>query len=749
MPPLPGRLRRFEGILVFASYLAVFAALCAPWLRVVSSAIPVAGAPGDTRLVAWILWWVAHSLAGDPTRLFDAPINHPVAGQLSGSEHFLTAQVVFFPVYAATGNIVLGLNAALFLAHPLTALAMNRLLRALGFGALVAWTVALGFALGAVQVPAEVHNLQVFGVFPAVVALALRRLRERPDALRAFAFATCWLLAIFASYYTAAIVLVVFLVWATAELARPLPKRGRFLWTAAGIVGVAMLLLALFSLPYLSRNEVGAPSAEIDRQLRFGAALNALALLQRPAHFLGAVSLGLAAIGIAGLFDRRWRWVSCVGLLLVAASVLIIGGGAEVLDAAGSGTLANLLTLPLRFFRNVVRLAVIASFGLALLGAVALQIARRHLPRPLGIALVAVVALAIVYERGPKLLPSALDSPAALSRDAPIYVRVKHITSRRGRGPLLELPLGFEGFPLQADAMLGSVWHALPLVTGFTGYHPRQRRLIDETIQRLPSPQALQDLVDMTQLRWILLRPGEFWISPATRARFARSLLRIPGVGPEHRIGKWSLIPIEGKIVHRDWFEAIARGTGPDRSLLGTPLGDVAAERTASRIELRGDATAAIHAEVGTALAVPLRVVNRGETTWPVVRDGKEALPGGMSVRARWHPLDPRPGAGPSDVRAFPLPRDLLPGEAAAFAVHVPPPAVPGTYALELSLEQVERAVLPRDANPPLALRVAVGGAKATAPPAANEGAVTSPDPTSPATPLPGEKRAVPSPGAA
>lgn len=699
------RSARGAGALVFASYLAVFAALCAPWLQAARHAIPSAGSPADVRLLTWILWWVARSLQIDPSRILDAPFNYPVPAQLTGSEHFASAQLVFLPVYAATGNPILGINAVLFLAYPLAAFAMNRLLRALGFDALVAWTIGFGFALGAVQVPADVHNLHVFAVYPALVALTLRRMRDDPRPLRAAAFAAVFLLALFASYYTAAIVLVVLVLWVAFEAARPEPKRAQFLATAVAIVAASLLLLVIVSLPYLSRGQAEEPTAILDG-IKLGTVLNAHAFAARPAHFLGGVSLGLGAAGLAGLLVPRWRWASLLGVLLVAASAFIVlGGNRALLELAGSGPLADVLTFPVRFFRNLIRLSVIASLGLALLGAVALQIARLRLPRELGLAAVAICAVAIAYERGSLLFHPALDTSAALTVDAPVYVKVKQIAAREGRGPLLELPLGSKGFPLQADAMLGNALHELPLLTGWTGYPPLERGLVDENILQLPSEEAVQELVDMTHLRWILLRPASFWESRRERSRFARQLLRIEGVGPEHRIGQWSLIGVKRPVRHPEWFDTLARGAAPGRSLLGAPLDDVAAKRTASRIELLGKPSV-VKADAGSAKLLAVRVTNDGEATWPVLREGRRALPGGMSLVARWRSLDPGGDARPSEGRRQPLPRDVPPGESDSLAVVVAVPEVPGRYALELALEQLDRAALPEDTNPPLELVV-------------------------------------------
>jgi hypothetical protein len=349
---------------------------------------------------------------------------------------------------------------------------MNRLLAALRFDAAVAWTIGFAFALSAVQVPADVHNLQALAFYPALVALTLRRLRDDPRPLRAAAFAAAFLFGVFASYYTAAIVLTVVLAWGAFELARPRPERMRFLVTTGSIVAVCLALLSAVSVPYLSRSEVGSP-----RPRRPGAdrrnGPNAYAV-SAAVHFRWC-PLALGLFGLTGLLDRRWRDPSVLGLVLVVASgFILLGGNLQLLDLVGSGPVANLLATPMRFFRNVIRLSVIASLGLALLGAVALQITRRHLPRPLGTALVALVALATLYWRGSILFEGELDRPAALSRDAPIYLRVKQITALHGSGPLLEFPLGAGGFPLQADVMLGACGRA-PLITGFTGYYPRQR----------------------------------------------------------------------------------------------------------------------------------------------------------------------------------------------------------------------------------------------------------------------------------
>src|SRR5207244_5604416 len=114
-----------------------------------------------------------------------------------------------------------------------------------------------------------------------------------------------------------------------------------------------------------------------------------------------------------------------------------------------------------------------------------------------------------------------------------VYSMVGQFVTLMGGGPLLELPL--RGQPdarrhassasLVPDAMIGSIHHWLPLVTGFTGYQPPHYWLLLQMISRLPDPEAFSTLVDMTHVRWVLLRPPADWASPGARERVLRGLL--------------------------------------------------------------------------------------------------------------------------------------------------------------------------------------------------------------------------------
>ncbi|MEW6270961.1 MAG: hypothetical protein AB1689_16885 [Thermodesulfobacteriota bacterium] len=560
------------------AYLVLFAALSLRWLASAAEGIPIntVYARGDTRLLTWILWWVSRSITGDAGSVLDAPINYPATGQLTGSEHFAALQLLFFPAFAATGNAVLAVNLVLFLAYPLAAWLMSRLLVGLRFDPLVACVVGLAFALGAHQVPTHVHQMHVLPLYLPAVALALHRLREAQDARALLPLVAVFGLACLTAYYTVAVLVQVVVLWTGTELLRRRPGRLRFALQVGIVVTGCLGLLWLASRPYLMRARLVGSLADVEATVRLMAAMSSVHLRLGAVEIFGAVSLVLAVAGCAGLLARRRRPIALLGIALVAAGAfLVCGGGLTVVSALPPSPLTDLLRLSVTFIRALSRYAVIVGFGVALLGAVGLHLATRALPRAGAAILLAFVALAVVGERGRRLWTQDIEHIRAVTSDAPVYARVAAITAQAGRGPLLELPLSSFGYSLQPEAMMGSMQHELPLVSGHTGYLPPHRPVVDATIERLPAEGALQDLVDMTRVGWILLRPARYWADVETRASFARELTSLSGVGPAWEIDGWTLLAVRREPRHADWFDAIARGDLPREVLATRPAPSV------------------------------------------------------------------------------------------------------------------------------------------------------------------------------
>src|SRR5262245_34247108 len=101
------------SVVALASYTLVLLPFALLWIRSAAHAFPAGAllvAPSDGPLVAWVLGWVGSALTAAPGALFDAPVSYPAPAQLAGTEHFLSSQIVFLPVYGLTGNALLGAN---------------------------------------------------------------------------------------------------------------------------------------------------------------------------------------------------------------------------------------------------------------------------------------------------------------------------------------------------------------------------------------------------------------------------------------------------------------------------------------------------------------------------------------------------------------------------------------------------------------------------------------------------------------
>src|SRR5262249_43115360 len=160
---------------------------------------------------------------------------------------------------------------------------------------------------------------------------------------------------------------------------------------------------------------------------------------------------------------------------------------------------------PFAGLRAIARFVVLADVGVAALaadGAAALAgvAARggRVVAALAGVGLVVAVAV-----------PRATELPTLPRTTLPTGRRVAEVyrwLARSASGPLLEIPGPSLSTALaQSDAMVMSTYHFLPLVNGHTGYAPWWLPVVSEATSRLPAPAALQPVVDLTEVRWILV----------------------------------------------------------------------------------------------------------------------------------------------------------------------------------------------------------------------------------------------------
>lgn len=693
-----------------AGYTAIFAVLASRWLASADRAAPAGylGNAADERLVVWVLAWVAHALASPSLRVVDANINHPASAQLTGTEHFATLQASFAPLYALTGNPLLAANLTVFATYPLAALAMQRLLLALGCSAGAAWVAGLIFALGPFRVPAHLHLLQYTNLFLPLVALSVTRLRDRPTIDRAAWLAMALLLAALSSYYMALMSAVAALLWGSFELLGRHEPRTRFALLACGAAAAAALVVLVVSLPWLSRPEM-ANDAELDIAEAATRSYPRMVQASRVIRSGGMLPLVLAGIGVVALAtsDRAARRCAIRGLVLtVLAQLTAVGAVLAVGETTVPTPFALVAASPARFFRYPFRFAVLVGFGTALLSAAALQGAYATLGRWAGRASAAVVALALVATQG-RMLPGKRLTEMTDVRE-PAYEMVARVTRALGPGPLLELPIvspladRAAALGTEVRSMLGATQHWLPLVAGFTGYQPPHRVFVEREIARLPDARALQRLVDMTHVRWLLLQPPERW--PEDRLAQREQIEKSPGMRAVAARDGWVLLRVETTPrPDLGWYEAIEAGPRRDHTILGASL--AAIEEGAALASVSGVVQTPIPA--GAVGLATLTVRNRGTAPWPIAAAAADEA-AVVRLVAEWWRAGERDKAPSVAKQAFPLPIDLAPKDEITFSRWLRAPSEPGDYDVRIRVEQASGATFSRPENRSLDARVRV-----------------------------------------
>jgi hypothetical protein len=685
-----------------AGYLVVFALLDWSWLARMSDALP-GGTPtaslADNRLITWALAWVAHALVTDPRHLFDANIFHPAPAQLTGSDYYPSSQIAFAPIFWLTGNAVVAANTVALLSYPLAALAMERLLVALGCSAAAAWIAGLIFALGPLQIPRTIHVLQYLHLYLPLAALALRRLRDQPTAAPTLVCAAVLMLGFLSSYYMAVMLGIGAGVWAGFEFLRPGPGRSRFACGAVAAGGLALTALVLASMPYFARREAAlaqpflATTCEWARFHRFALVESRRWFGVWPLALAGAGALALGAREPAAAIARRGAAMTLVALVFMLGPAQCLGGITVLLPFAA------LAASPAHFFRLPVKFSVLGGFGTALLAGAALEALQGRFGSRPGRFALTVVAIAILAARG-HLFASGEFAEHAVA----VHDRVREAVRDLGAGPLLELPLiDARGRHTEDEAMVGSTRHWLPLVAGYTGYDPPHRPLLVSTMRRLPASEALDDLVDMTHLTWLLLRPADMWPVPAARD----ALLGANRVRPVLSYDGWTLARVEREPRHSEWFAALAAGPRADRTLLGTPRVRLPRRAAVAQVLALQRPTTA---PAGSVVALVVQVRNSGSAAWPiaVAPDTGDALT--VALVSRWHPRSAGRGSPSSGLQRTPLGRDVASGETVSQALLLVTPAAPGTYALEVAVEQIYGARFHAEGNRPLRLRLQIVG---------------------------------------
>ena len=687
-----------------------------PWVRDSAFAIPDPAAAGsaalgaDARLIIWILAWDVHALLTQPLRLFEANIFHPAPGMLAGSEHLLGSVPLFAPAYLLSGNPALAANVAALATYPLAAVTMYVLVRRLGLAPAAAAVAGAALPFSVLRVPGDLHLLQYPNYVLALLVLALVAAGERPRGTRLVWLNAAMLLALLSSFYVAAMAVVVVaielaIVAATVRVA-----------TAARLglaLAPALAIVTLVSLPYLrlAGSLPAPPSFDL-------AMIGDVARLAEPQIRARAGEMGgwavpwLALLGVCSplLLGRAptvrwWRWL----LLTLIGAILGAGPAVWVADHVVPLPGALVLLTPLRAHAASLRffmsprffvLAGVGVVGMAAEGTALVLAAAANL----GAGRVLCGALAALLLAG-AALPAALhvvDQPRTrlpVGTGVPQYYRWLATAPHE---PLLEIPAAGStpgSMLVQSDIMYLSTFHWLPLVNGHTGLRPWWFLSVANEAAALPDPAALQAIVDLTGVRWILVRrdrvPPSVFERWEAAASDARGLSRVPVVGPA------LLLKVELP-ARRAWSRALARGKpAPGETSTGTPLIPLVATAAHGLLTCPQPPASAI---AGNSITLHLVARNDGDADWPAMLPPWLTDTHLVVVEASWSDADGAPVREPAVMR---LPRDVASADRVAWDAPVAVPERPGVYTLDLRLRQPAGEAFAT--SPPLRLPVRIG----------------------------------------
>jgi hypothetical protein len=466
---------------------------------------------GDSLESAYIVAWNVHQAFRAPANLFDANVLHPHRRALAFTDHRLLPSLAVAPVVWATGNPILAANIAVLLACLLAAAGARRLALVLGADEVAAWAAGALYGFHTYQVnEAPRLNIVAHGFIPFALAELLLYLRTG-DPRRAVRMAGFMLLqGLSSNYHLLYGALLLGIVLAAALAAAPRTVLRRAPWLAGSALAAAVLFAPL-AVPYLEASREHGYTRDLPAGIdlehyvstaptnfMYGARGAEVRLQQRGPHFVGFVSLALAAAALllwaAGrTSDPRptvlpaRAWIPAAGLLALLFVALSLGRDLVIFGyplGPGPYRLLHRFVPGFQLVRIPERLSLLAMLFVALLVARSVSVVgdRRRW------AAVALAALVPLEHLG--TLP--------VSERIPVAHRVPEVyrwIATHPTGAVAEVPVHGEGLVREETLeMYFSAYHFKPIIHGYTAYPPLLTRHLRRLAAEFPSLASLHAL---------------------------------------------------------------------------------------------------------------------------------------------------------------------------------------------------------------------------------------------------------------
>lgn len=642
----------------------------------------------DLLLNTWILAWVARASVTDPSTLFDGNIFHPASNTIALSENMVAHVPVTGPVFAATGSALAVLKAMALETFLLAGLGMFALVFSHTRNAGAALVAGAAFAFAPWRVHGFPHpQYLATGTIPlALLAIDLwidqRKARHLVGlgAAVAFQIFACLYLGYFIAFGAGA--------YALARIAVTKRDPLRALGGIVIAMGVGAAIAAPIALPYLRARDEGIipPFDPILFVPHAWAPWDYVSLA-----FVGLAGVAVIALVLGDLGERVARRLRSDPIVMTAREwALWAVVGVAILFSTGPYLKIGGVTLPtpyLLFYeylpgfssiRGPRRFFIVVLAGLAALAGHAFARWTRRSPAWFQTGAGVVVAIACAIAAAPE--PSPVLSANLGANAAPVY---EWLDRQPDGGAVLEIPTSwiegdFVGAERNAYYMLSSTLHWKPLVNGYSGYEPTTTTFLTTAIRRLPEPEALQFLVDAADVRWIIVHRDAL-IGPE-RERWAH--VATPGLEKVETFGTDDVYRVNRKPV-RDWRHRLATADGNPTGETWTELSTAPLPPECRRGEIVDVDVPPVVAL--TAFPVPMTVdlANESSCPWPSVAVAADGLVG---LTYAWtDPSGQTQAKGPFSRLLYDVPAQ---GRASEPVIVIPPFGAPGTWQLDVFLEQ-------------------------------------------------------------
>jgi len=522
--------RLFRGLLIPAVFAVATGIMAGPFCNF--SHLGSAVYPGDARLLTWVLAWDNHALLhGLP--LFQANYYYPALQSLAYNEHLFGLSLFTLPIYATTGNAVLGFNLVLLFSWFANGLAAYALVRRHVRDELAAVVGGLIYAFSYYRMlHGHSHAHLVWAFLIPLSLIALERWFIRPTWPRFLTLVAPILCEVLTSWYMAVMVLManalyflclwIDVMWEGRRRPSDIVGSSRSVVKMIGqcLAGATAVfpVLAYFARPYSALPAVGMGEAA-----RYSAGFTAL--LYPPQNtwigrwlvslgdrhprwiwgettlYLGAIAVLFAAIGIGALITPALRRRSLTGVapgvavfapaLGVVALLLAAGPSASFVEGNGGWHAFDLFARApfMGSFRCPARFTELLLLSMALLAGLGAAVLHHRFGwkgRLATVLLIPVMLSEWYVVDFPLGKPKAEPIPPVYSYLAALDVHaLVSLPTHRGRR---------EEWTLPADYLLYSTAHWHPIVNGFGRAEPPEHFSVINHMAAFPGPNGTRTM---------------------------------------------------------------------------------------------------------------------------------------------------------------------------------------------------------------------------------------------------------------